>query len=270
VLVEDGTTLWRYDSASRTATAMPHDGAKAPTSAPVADPATAARALVGAVRQSSTVAVDGTATVAGRPVYELVLTPKPTERTLLREVRVAVDSAARVPLQLSVLANGSADPALQIGFTKLDVGAQDPALFRFVPPQGVTVKKPAPGQARPEHAPEQAPGQAPEQATGQAPQGKPDAGAMMRTVGEGWDTVVVGQLPAAGPAPADRPKAAPGRGDASADPLALVRQIGRPASGPWGNGWVVQTTVGTVLVASDGRVAAGAVPQQVLEQALTR
>jgi hypothetical protein len=32
----------------------------------------------------------------------------------------------------------------------------------------------------------------------------------------------------------------------------------------------MQTAVGTVLVTSEGRVAAGAVPQQVLDEALTR
>lgn len=250
VLVEDGSTLWRYDSASRTATALEHGAARAPEHAPVADPAQAARELVGAVRTSSEVVVDGTGEVAGRPVYELVLTPKPTERTLLREVRVAVDSVSRVPLQLSVLANGSPEPALQIGFTDLDVGAQDPELFRFTPPEGVTVER----AERPEH-----PRDRPHVPRAPHAPGKhlESAGEMIRTVGEGWDTIALGQLPAAAPG-------------AQADPLAMIRQVGRPASGPWGNGWVVQTAVGTVLVASDGRVAAGAVPQQVLSEALAR
>ena len=136
VLVEDGTTLWRYDSASRTATALEHGAAPAHQRPPAADPAQEARELVGYLRKYSTVTVDGTGTVAERPVYQLVLTPAPTERTLLREVRVAVDSARRVPLQLTVLANGSPDPALQIGFSHVTVGAQDPALFHFSPPAG--------------------------------------------------------------------------------------------------------------------------------------
>lgn len=238
VVVEDGMTLWRYDSTSRTATALEHGAVPAPDRAPVADPAEAARALIGAVRESSVVRVDGTAEVAGRPVYELVLTPKPTERTLLREVRVAVDSVERVPLQLTVLANGSTDPALQLGFSELDVGPQDPALFRFTPPDAVAVERP---ESRRDPHP-----------------GRPEvAGGMVRHLGDGWDTVVIGQLPNPDPA-------------AGTDPLGMVRQIGRPVSGPWGEGWVVQTAVGTVLVASDGRIAAGAVPQQVLEEALTR
>ena len=59
--------------------------------------------------------------MAGRDAYELVLTPAPTERTLLREVRVAVDAEKRMPLQLTVLAAGSTEPALQVGFTELNV-----------------------------------------------------------------------------------------------------------------------------------------------------
>jgi hypothetical protein len=80
---------------------------------------------------------------------------------------------------------------------------------------------------------------------------------MIHTQGDGRDTMVLGQLP-------------PEQPGARTDPLALIQRIGRPTSGPWGQGWVVQTAVGMVLVSADGRVAAGAVPQQVLSEALTR
>ncbi|MGH3765775.1 MAG: LolA family protein [Pseudonocardiaceae bacterium] len=252
VLIEDGTTVWRYDSSTRTATAWERGTTPGRQQPPVADPAQAAREMIDAVRKSSTVSVDGTGTVAGRPVYQLVLTPAPTERTLLREVRVAVDSAQRVPLQLSVLANGSPDPALQIGFSDLTVGAQDPALFHFTPPAGVKVERPDPAKHDP------------------ATSERPDIGAlppgehkdtMIHTQGDGWDTVVLGQLPPA------QPGTEP---DTQRDPLAMIQQVGRPASGPWGHGWVIQTAVGTVLVTSDGRVAAGAVPQPVLDEALAK
>lgn len=246
VLIEDGTTLWRYDSSARTATALEHGAKPADQGAGVADPAQAARELVGAVRENSTVTVDGTGYVAGRPVYQLVLTPAPTERTLLREVRVAVDLVLRVPLQLTVLANGSTDPALQVGFSDLNVGTQDPALFQFTPPAGVTVERSQPTTT--------------ESKVG--PPGQPGAVAtMLRTEGDGWDTVLLGQLP---PAPPDATQ------DAQRDPLAVFQRVGRPTSGPWGDGWVVQTAVATVLVTSDRRIAVGAVPQQVLDEALTR
>jgi outer membrane lipoprotein-sorting protein len=245
VLIEDGTTLWRYDSSSRTATALEHGAAPARQRPSATDPAQAAQELVGSVRKSSTVTVDGTGYVAGRPVYQLVLTPAPTERTTLREVRVAVDLVLRVPLQLTVLANGSLDPALRIGFTDLNVGTQDPALFQFTPPAGVTVERPERSRNEPK-------GNASPRRFAQG---------MIRTQGDGWDTVVLGKLP---------PARTGTETDPQRDPLAVIQRIGRPASGPWGNGWVVQTAVVTVLVTSDGRVAAGAVPQQVLDEALTR
>ncbi|HEY6424723.1 MAG TPA: outer membrane lipoprotein carrier protein LolA [Pseudonocardiaceae bacterium] len=247
VLIEDGATLWRYDSATRTATARQHGTEPAGQHRPVADPAQAAQQLVGSLRKTSTVAVDGTGTVAGRSVYQLVLTPAPTERTLLREVRVAIDLVTRVPLQLTVLANGSPQPALQVGFTDLNVGTQDPALFRFTPPEGVKVERPTNEPSKKEGPP--GPGH--------------PAGGMIRTQGDGWDTVMLGQLPPARPSTGPDPQR-------TVDPLAVVQRVGRPASGPWGNGWVVQTAVATVLVTSDGRIAAGAVPQQVLDEALTK
>ena len=251
VLIEDGTTVWRYDSASRTTTALEPGAATEHARHTAIDPAQAAREMIDAVRKSSTVTVDGTGTVAGRPVYQLVLTPAPTERTLLREVRVAVDSAQRVPLQLTVLVNGSPDPALQIGFTDLTVGAQDPALFHFTPPAGVKVKRWAPSKHdpttnEPDHG-EMLPNQ--------------HEDSMIHTQGEGWDTVVLSQLPPTSPGT---------ESDAQRDPLALIQRLGHPATGPWGHGWAIQTAVGTVLVTSEGRVAAGAVPQQVLDEALTR
>lgn len=252
VVVADGDTLWHYDSGSRTATAVedPEGGAPEGGQDPTGlgdelmpDPAEVATALIGAVRSSSTVSVDGTAEVAGRPAYELVLTPAPTERTLLREVRVAVDSESRLPLRLTVLTNGSDDPALEVGFADLEVGPQDPALFEFTPPDGVTVQRPELPDAPSE-----------EDMAALAALG------LLRVEGDGWDTVLVSELPI-GSDELD------GEG---AGYLDIVRQIGRPASGEWGEGWVVQTAVGTVLVASDGRIAAGAVPQQVLAEALAQ
>lgn len=233
-LVSDGTTRWAYDSRERTATRAPAgEGPDRPADAQ--DPTTAATQAVATLRQSSTVAVDGTAEVAGRAAYQLVLTPLPTERTLLREVRVAVDAETRLPLQLTVLAQGSGEPALQVGFSEIAYGPQDPALFTFTPPPGTTVQDaPARDGAHPE---------------GDRPG---------TTVGDGWDRVMVGQAPAPEEGQA-RPEGAP---DLSA--------LGTPVSGPWGAGRVITTAVATVIVTDDGRIAAGAVPQQVLTEALAR
>ncbi|HEU5472086.1 MAG TPA: outer membrane lipoprotein carrier protein LolA [Actinophytocola sp.] len=248
-VVADGDTVWIWNSTDRSVRKVEH-GQSTAKQVPeqLADPATAAQQLVKAMQEESTVAVDGTARVAGRPVYQLLLTPKPTEKTLLREVKVAVDAELRVPLRLEVLANGQAEPALRIGFTEFAPGAQDPALFRFDVPPGATVTEVKPG----EHV---------------DPKAARDLFAQVNptVVGSGWDTVLIGKVPtellsaAAGAAggPGQRP-----------DMGGLVRQFAKPVTGSFGSGWVVTTKVGAALVTQDGRVAVGAVPEQVLIDAL--
>jgi hypothetical protein len=169
--------------------------------------------------------------VAGRPAYELVLTPLPTERTLLREVRIAIDAQRRQPLRMVVLGNGSTDPALQVGFTELTYGPQDPALFTFTPPPGATVQPRPPGR----------------------PAGAADPDRTV--VGEGWDTVVIRKRTAE---QGGRPEGAPD-----------LSTVGTPVSGPWGSGRLITTAVGTAIVTDDGRIAAGAVPEQLLNEALS-
>lgn len=252
-VVNDGSTVWIWDSADKSVRKLSHDKADTPTAeGRLADPTGSAASLVSAMRADSTVTVDGTARVAGRPVYQLVLTPKPTEKTLLREIRVAVDSELRVPLELSVLANGQADPALRIGFTEFTPGAQDDGLFGFTPPAGATVtegdKAKAPSKATQR-----------DWLSAVAPQ----------VIGSGWDTVLAGKLPAGlldGTVGGDG--ATTGRRGPALAPRALLDQFGKKVSGSYGDGWLISTSVGGALVTSDGRVAVGAVPEQVLADAV--
>jgi outer membrane lipoprotein-sorting protein len=229
-LVSDGETFWSWNSQDRTVRRMPEGEHERDTAN--ADPGAAAAEAIAKLRPTSVISVDGTSEVAGRPAYDLVLAPSSTERTLLREVRVAVDAEHRMPLRLTVSATGSADPALQIGFTEIGFGPQDPELFRFTPPPGARVED----ARRPDgHRAE-------------------DAGATM--VGDGWDTVFV----AAAPGPdAERPEGLP-----------ELAELGRPINGPWGSGRLITSAVGTVIITDDGRIAAGAVPEQVLTEALAR
>ncbi|MDL5156425.1 LolA family protein [Actinomycetospora termitidis] len=237
-LVSDGTTRWAYDATERTATRS--TGGAPEQKDPQSDPAGAATQMIGELRRTSQVAVDGTAEVAGRPAYQLVLTPQASERTLLREVRVAVDAEKRIPLQLTVLATGSATPALQVGFDDVTFGPQDPSLFTFTPPPGITVKDAPAREGRPDDR-----------------QGPPPG---TRTVGDGWDRVIVAQRPAQQPGQEQqRPEGAPD-----------LNALGSPVSGPWGSGRLISTAVGTAIVTDDGRFAAGAVPEQVLTEALAR
>lgn len=231
-LVSDGSTFWAWDSETREVVTGKADQQRS-TPQSGTDPTKAASELIGKLGATSTLSVDGTAQVAGRPVYELVLAPLPSERTLLREVRIAVDSEKRMPLRLVVLANGSAAPALQLGFTDVTFEPQDASLFTFTPPPGSTVK-PAPERPAP---------------------GAPGLQGVTDAVGDGWDTVYLAKRPAGGP---------------DADKGPDLSGLGTPVTGPWGTGRLITSAVGSIIVTDDGRVAAGAVPEQVLTEALAR
>ncbi|MEU4743650.1 DUF2092 domain-containing protein [Actinosynnema sp. NPDC023658] len=266
--VDDGQTAWLWDSAEQTVKKLPHgafEHAKpelgGDAQAVPADPVTVSRQVVAAIQQYSDVTVDGTARVANRPVYELVLTPKPTEKTVLREVRVAIDSELRVPLRVAVLTNGTDAPAVQVGFSELNVGPQDASLFAFTPPAGAKVTEP-----------EQQGPSADDKAAAEKLFGE----ANPQVIGEGWDVVLAARVPQgalAGLADEQKQNGREGRwqqrgqgGDV--DVQGLLKQLGKQVSGSWGSGTLITARVGGVLIADDGRVAVGAVPEQVLVDAI--
>lgn len=243
--VDDGDTAWAYDSADRTATRLPARGPQGERHREAADPRQAAAEAVQTLRSTSTVTVDGTTEVAGRPAYTLVLAPQPGERTLLRQVRVAVDAQTRTPLELAVLA-AEPEPVLRIGFDDVTFGPQDPALFTFTPPPGATVQD----------APAREPGDRPGHGQGGE---RPDA----RVVGDGWDAVLIGTVP-------ERPQDRPGEQDEQGEPAPDLSALGTPVSGPWGTGRQLSSPAGTAVLTDDGRFAAGAVGPDVLGAALAR
>ena len=247
--VTNADEAWAYDSQEHSAQRLTWDdadaaAAKGHAEGELADPSQAAAQILEQLRPTSDIFVDGTARVADRAAYELVLTPKASEKTLLREITVAIDEETRVPLRFDVYANGTSDPVLSLGFVEFEVGAQDAELFEFAPPEGAeveTTEADDAARADGEHAAE-------------------GVEERMTTVGEGWDTVVIGA------AADDASSGAPAEGEQ--DVAGILDQIGTPVSGEFGSGSHVQIAVGGVIVTDDGRIAAGAVPQQVLVDAL--
>jgi outer membrane lipoprotein-sorting protein len=247
-IVDDGNTTWSWNSQNNEVTKSEHkaDQPNKPTDQPnsqeqkAIDPATAAKEIVTKTKEFSEITVDGTARVANRAAYELVLTPKPSEKTLVREVRIAVDSELKMPLRVAVLTNGAAEPAGTVGFTSINVGQQDPKLFEFTPPANAKVTTPEAKEA-------QSRDKMPELGIEQALHGKDP-----QIFGTGWDTVVGARIPA------DAMTQVP------AEAQGLVDRFTKKVSGSWGSGQLFNTKVATILISDDGRVVAGAVPEQVL------
>lgn len=249
--VKNEDEAWAYDSQEHAAMHLTWDEADAAAArghaeAELADPSQAAAEIIERLRPTSDIFVDGTARVAGRAAYELVLTPKPSEKTLLREVTVAIDEETRVPLRFDVFANGGSEPVLSLGFVEFEVGAQDADLFEFTPPEGAEVETTG----------------ADDVARAAGEQDAESVEQRTTTVGDGWDTVVIGE------APADMPSE--GSFDGEQDLAGVLEQIGQPVSGEFGSGSHVQIAVGGAIITEDGRIAAGAVPRQVLVDALDR
>lgn len=235
-IVRNGDEVWLYDSSERTATrfvlsagdteraekAVP-DAGEVPTPGQLAD------RVLAELDPSTAITVGADRVVAGRSVYELVLTPR-DRLTLVGSVSIAVDSETGLPLAFEIVARGQDTPAFRVAFTELTLASPDADLFAFEPPPGATVT---------EHTMPEGP--------------KPDLGAGetpdSTVSGEGWSSIV--ELSAA-----DLPT---GR---------LELPLYTAATEPVDGGRLLSTALVNVLLTDDGRVFAGAVsPEQLLDTA---
>jgi outer membrane lipoprotein-sorting protein len=248
-VIRNGKDLWLWSSQEKTAVhhTLPADdqkGTKTPDTATnlPKTPQEAADMALAAISPTTQVTTSGTAVVAGRQAYELVLKPKDTT-TRIASVRIAIDSQKHIPLRVQLYSTKIANPAFEVGFTAINFAKPEARQFAFNPPAGTTVTEsgtlaaPKPGAAN--HSP------------ARNPAAKP------RVVGTGWSSVVVATLPPDAQATADQQSQLAG----------ILRAIPR-ASGAWGSGHVVDGTLFSAVVTDDGRVAVGAVAPDQLYAAL--
>ena len=270
-VIRNGQDVWVWASQEKTAKhyvlpahdAMGKDaatpgasGLPTPTDLPTSPQAAAERALA-AITPSTKVTTSGTATVAGRSAYELVLEPKDAA-SLVAQVRVAIDGTEHVPLRVQVFAKSVADPVFQVAFNAVDFSRPDAAQFTFNPPPGTTVTE----SKVPAHA---APGADPKTNTA-APQ--TSSAAMPKVVGTGWASVLVVKIPAdlnAGGGTASSPGTT---ADKSIAQLMKFADLLPKKSGSWGSGHLLAGTAFSALLTDDGRLVIGAVTPEGLYAAL--
>ncbi|SDI65425.1 Outer membrane lipoprotein-sorting protein [Arthrobacter subterraneus] len=223
-VIRNGDELWYYNSDENEAlhaTLGDHEKPDGGTQAPH----DLAAHFLEKVDPSTEVTVGSDRMVAGRAVYDLILTPRSAE-TLVGSVTVAVDGETGLPLGVAVAAAGSSDPAFSSAFTDISYEAPDESLFAFTPPDGATVTEVDPkDHQRGEHTHK-------ETAEAEKP----------TVIGEGWDAVVV--------VPAGQQQI----------PEELA-QLSTPVDG----GQLLSTTLVNVLLADDGRVLAGSVTVERLQ-----
>jgi len=258
-VVRDGDDAWVWRSDQRSAlhadlADLPEG--EQPMSAPGATtPADAARTALEALDPTTAVSLDGTASVAGRDAYELVLQPRSGE-SLVGEVRLAVDAETSYPLRVQVTARGASEPAFESGFTSISFTAPGDEVFDFAPPAGTDVQEVDVAALAAGH----------DGAAGA--QGRPGAvpgeAASPTVVGDGWTSVLV-LRDAAG---ALDPSLASGSGEgAGSDVAATLLGAFQPVQGDFGSGRAFSSSLLSVLALDDGRLLVGAVPVDVLERA---
>lgn len=247
--VRNGDQIWLYSSKDNSAThlTLPAGAAQhqpARTEGAMPTPEELAARLLATAGPTTDFAVLPDVNVAGRPAYNLMLTPR-GNGTLIGSVAIAVDGQSGLPLSVEVKARGQAEPALKVAFTSLSLQAPDAALFAFSPPPGATVKESTlkESAASDSHAGE--PG-SPAAATHERPS----------VTGSGWESVVETRLDATA-------AGAPGQPGAflSGDPLLQQAAVAVPG------GHLFSTAIVNVLLTDDGRIFAGSVPAEQLQAA---
>lgn len=263
-LVRNGQNAWLWDSSQNQVThyqlparkAAGESGATA-TPAPQKTPLTpqqAAQRLLAAVGPTTTVSVARDVTVAGESAYELVLAPKDS-RSLIGQVRIAIDGQRNVPLRVQAFARGSKSPAFQTGFQSVSFTKPAAANFNFSPPPHAKVV----------------------QGGANSGNGAGEANGHGSVVGSGWLAVAVLPssalaAPGTGPSPAPSGQGgAAGSGPAeSARAFQALQGAAKPVSGSWGSGRLLRTPLFSALFTSDGRVLVGAVTPDVLYSAASQ
>ncbi|MFI6339546.1 outer membrane lipoprotein carrier protein LolA [Streptomyces sp. NPDC050535] len=252
-LIHNGTDVWGYDSESNevyhsTVPKSERGKETAPEGVP-ATPKDLADEALKAVDDTTSVTVDGTAQVAGRDAYKLVIKPKQSGSTI-GAITIAVDSKTGLPLKFTLTPASGGAAVVDAGFTKVDFSRPAASTFAFTPPKGAKVTE---GDAA----------QTPETSRksgedlGEGLEGF-DGLEGLKTIGEGWNAVARFDTGGEG-VPSD----SSGNGDVDG----FLDSLGDKVTGKFGSGTVFSTRLVNALITDDGKVYAGAVTKDALVKA---
>ncbi|MFF4223002.1 LolA family protein [Streptomyces sp. L500] len=273
-VVRNGDDVWAYDSASNTVhhskDAKAGKGAKGakddvlPKDLGGASPQELAKKVLAAADETTAVTVDGTAKVAGRDAYQLLIKPK-ADDTTVGSIRIAVDAKNGVPLKFTLAAKGGGKAVVDAAFTKVDFGKPGAGTFDFTPPKGAKVTEggAADQDRKADRDHKGLPGMPGMPGTDAAGAGK------SKVLGKGWSSIAEFDAGKdAGSALNGKgagKKSAGGKG--GADAQALLDGFGTKVSGDFGSGRVYSTRIVNALMTDDGKVYVGAVTKDALVKA---
>ncbi|MFF6867505.1 outer membrane lipoprotein carrier protein LolA [Streptomyces sp. NPDC012450] len=249
-LIHNGDDVWAYDSKSNEVfhEKGASEGPEAERKELPATPKELADEVLKAAGDTTSITVDGTAKVAGRDAYQLVIKPKQAGSTVA-SVKIAVDAANGTPLKFTLSSVEGGKPVVDAGFTKVDFARPDASVFAFEAPKGAKVTEGAEEAAKPEKLPENF-----EKEFGKDFE---DFGKGLNVIGEGWTTIARLDTGAPAPKTEEAPKEFQG----------LLDSFGDEVTGKFGSGTLFKTKLVNALLTDDGKVYVGAVTKDALVDA---
>ncbi len=256
-VIRNGDDVWAYDSASNeayhaTGTGDHKNGKATPEDVPTTPKDFAEEALKASDKTTS-VTVDGTAQVAGRDAYKLLIRPKQSGTTV-GAISIAVDAKTGLPLKFTLTpANGGA-AVVDAGFTEVSFAKPAASTFDFTPPKGTKVtqgddlKSARKSGRKPEWKAQ------PKGAEKAAKHAEP------KVLGKGWTSIVVLDTGSKGGVPS-------GTSSDNSAVSGFLNSLGDHVTGKFGSGTVFSTRLVNALITDDGKVYAGAVTKDALVKA---
>ncbi|MGW2491815.1 LolA family protein [Streptomyces sp. NPDC001606] len=246
-IIHNGRDVWGYDSRSNQVhhSTKAADGARHGERAgePPATPKDFADQALKAVDDTTSVTVDGTAQVAGRDAYKLLIKPRQSGTTV-GAISIAVDAKTGLPLKFTLTPKSGGAAVVDVGFTQVSFAKPAAAAFDFTPPKGAKVTEDKQGHKAREHAP----------AGRDFARGFDPA----EVLGKGWSSVATFDTGAKGGLPT---------GAKGGDLGGFLGTLGDQVSGKFGKGTVFSTRLVNALITDDGKVYAGAVTKEALVKA---
>ncbi|MGW5369571.1 LolA family protein [Streptomyces sp. NPDC004009] len=252
-LVHNGKDVWGYDSKSNEVyhSAGAGTGGRHRADEPPATPKGFADEALKAVDDTTSVTVDGTARVAGRDAYKLLIKPRQSGTTV-GAISIAADARTGLPLKFTLTPRSGGAAVLDAGFTQVSFAAPAASTFDFTPPKGAKVTEEKKGAEAPEHTREHA-------AKGGADLARGMNGATV--LGKGWTSVASFDTGGGAGLPSG------GRGGQGGALGGFLGSLGDQVSGKFGKGTVFSTRLVNALITDDGKVYAGAVTKDALVKA---
>ncbi|PWI17258.1 DUF2092 domain-containing protein [Streptomyces sp. Act143] len=245
-LIHNGKDVWGYDSKSNEVFHTTADeSAKKHEEAP-ATPKDFADDALKAVDDTTSVTVEGTAQVAGRDAYRLVIKPKDDGSTV-GQITVAVDAKTGTPLKFTLTPASGGAAVVDAGFTQVSFARPAASTFDFTPPKGAKVTEEDATAPR-EHAEHP---EAPGAGFGQGLEG-------LNVIGDGWDSIAAFDTGGQG---------MPSGSEVGGEFGGFLDSLGDKVSGKFGKGTVFKTRLINALITDDGKVYVGAVTKDALVKA---